>query len=526
MKLRNTLITGLVLCTMVTPSFTFGNSIFPASSNNTNHNDTSYIESTPQINTENIEVNQEEINNQLNAAEQLVLKKKEEEFQNYFQSLTPQERYDYLLPEYIDDLRKIYDQMKMMQQEVLKGSHYVTPDDFSNFEEHIKDYKKSLDKLNNVGNYDFQTTTEILNALDDIDFMLGELRGMNVYAGKYDPDSQEKLITHQNTYKEYEDGYIKNYKTAFEFMLMREFDIIIDDEVDRDVEDSIRIHYENAEMFEEKFKIVSSCADTYINGIPNSNLYSQTTEVKTIRPDFTTDDPFSAFSQNNISHPELTPLAYKVADQLQAYASKTTIVPSYVGAIDEEKKMKEFYQIKNETEAIVKEFKIKCESYMGTADNINKNILQYVDEAKKERANIAKANGYNSWFEYQLALKNKQQKELEEEILGTANELAIEEKARAKAEYEQRMRERIDFSKPFSQQNYDKSFYMTKCHERIFDIVGNNSALLELGIFLESDAYDQLSRIRDNGGDIVTLQQLYDQCPNEFTTILQLYKSY
>lgn len=525
MKLRNTLITSLILCTMVTPSFTYGNSIFPATSKNINNYDTSYTEGTLETDIENIEVNQDDINNKLNEAEQLVLKKQEEEFQKYFQSLTPQERYDYLLAEYLDNLRKIYDQIKMMEQEVLKGDHYVQPDDLTSFEEHIKNYKKSLSKLNNVGNHDFQTTTEILNALDDIDFMLGELRGMNVYAGKYDPDSQEKLKSLQNTYKEYEDGYLKNYKTAFEFMLMREYDITIDEEVDRDLEDSIRIHYDNAKMFEEKFKIVSSCADTYINGIPNSNLYSKTTEVKSIKPDFTTEDPFSAFSQDNISHPVLTPLAYKVAEQLQAYASKTTIVPSYVGAVDEEKKMKEFYQIKKETETIVKEFKSKCESYMDTADNIDKNILQYVADAKKERASIAKSNGYNSWFEYQIALKNQNQEKLEKEIIGTANKLAKEEKARIQAEYEQRMRERLDFSKPFSQQNYDKKFYMTKCHTRIYNIIGD-SALLDLGMWLESDAYDELSRIRDNGGDIVTLQELYDQFPNEFTTILELYKSY
>lgn len=489
----------------------------------------SNVEAPPVENSANIST--EDVQVKINQAANIVDKEAKEAFQQQFEAMTPQERYDYLLPQYLEELKMLYSQMKMMEQEVLVNNTRMD-NEFTTFEQKVFNYKQSLDKFNQIGQYQYGTTTNLYNAADSIRNMIKKMQFIEMFIGSYIPEDVTLREKFKKEYDVYDKDYTTYYKNAFEFSLMREFDINIDASVDRSVEDSIKVHHSNIEQFEKYMKDIIACGESYSKGKSNGDLYTLASHGKGAKLSLFNDMSLSLFGGEASQHPELTPLGYTAAQKISDASEATTHFTIYYKTDRKKEKQQEMLVAQEEATQALNTFKKRCNELMSTADAIDKNILQHVADAKVKREQIAKANGYSSWFEYQLSLKEEARKEREEKIIDQATELAIEQKKRdeelaklEQEEYEQRMRERIDFSKPLSQQNYSKVFYMKKSQERLERIFGD-SAWVGLGLSLESDAFDELFRIRANGGNKTTLQELFDENPFEFSTILQLYKAY
>lgn len=518
MTLKKIITTGCIISIIASSGITFANSIFPEDPSQSNT-----IEASQDITNENIE-------SQINRATKLVNEQEKEAYKLKFEQMTPQERYDYLIPDYLEELRMLYSQMKMMEQEFFVNG--VTGYELEDFDYKIKDYQKSLDKLGEVGQHEFYTTMNLFNASDEIKKMNHKMKFIAPLVGKYNPDDVNLSNSLKEEYYSHEKLYTEYYNKSFEYTLMREFNIKIDDSVDRSLQESIIAHNNNVKVFKEALDLSIECGASYAKGKANPDLYVATGNASGLKLNLNIDPTGTSYEYAK-EHPELTPLAYDAVNKIRA-AGKSTEMFTYRYKSEKKKESKkEMEDAQEAAKEALRKFEIACDKHMKSANQIDQNILQYVAEVKSKRELTAKENGYDSWFSYQLALEKQLAEERNSKILDQATDLAIEKKAReeeersrAQAEYEKMMRERGDFSKPLSQQNYNKKFYMQKSQARLERTFNGDSGWVSLGMSLESDAFDELFKIRSNGGDIVTMQQLFDQNPFEFATILRIYKSY
>jgi len=111
-------------------------------------------------------------------------------------------------------------------------------------------------------------------------------------------------------------------------------------------------------------------------------------------------------------------------------------------------------------------------------------------------------------------------------------ERLTQEKQRIQAEYEamlNAMQEewldmRIDFSKPQAYQKHDKAYNMQKVRENLNDVFAWNSLVGNVIYQKQAVAYDRMWQLaRTDGSNIWLLQELYDQYPNDFITIVLVY---
>lgn len=518
MAFKKVITTGCIISILATSGITFGNSIFPAAPSQSTS-----VESSQEVTNENIQ-------NQINNAARIVDKQEKEAFKLKFEQMTPQERYDYLVPDYLEELRMIYSQMKMMEQEFFVNG--MTGYELETFDYKIADYQKSLDKLGEVGQHEFYTTINLYDAAEQIKKMNHKMKFIAPLVGKYNPDDVNLSNSLKEEYYEHEKLYTEYYNESFEYTLMREFNIKIDDTVDRSLQESIIVHNNNVKTFEEALDAAIKCGESYAKGKADPDLYKAAGKAVGLKLNLRV-DPTGTSYESAKEHPELTPLAYDAVSKIRAAGDATTMFTYRYKSEKKKESKKEMETAQEEASAALRKFKKACDKAMKTADKIDQNILKNVAEVKATRERTARANGFDSWFAYQLALEKQLEEDRKSKIIDQATDLAVEQKAKeeearakAQAEYEQMMRERVDFSKPLSQQNYDKKFYMQKAQAKLERTFNGDSGWVSLGMTLETDAFDQLFKIRANGGDVVTMQQLFDQNPFEFATILRLYKSY
>lgn len=528
MHLRKFIVTGCLVSILAVANVAYANSIFPQEIIPT----TTEIQNVDSSSITSDDVTDEEIKAQLYRAAQAVDAAEKEAFLQKFNAMSAQEKYDYLLPEYLNDLNMLYAQMKMMEEEIL-ANRPMEEFTLDSFKYNVQDYRKNLNKFDTIGYPEFSTTSNLYNATNSIEYMIEKMQFIQLFVGSYNPDDIALKDRYIEEYHTHEKDYIDYYKTAFEFSLMREFGITIDDSVSRKTEESIRVHASNIEQFEQYMEDIIACGNSYSKGKADPDLFSLASHGKGAYLNLRNEKAMTLFGGEAPEHPELSPLGYTAAQKIAEAADKTSMFIYYYDRDNKEEKEAEMRQLQDEATEALNAFKKRCDELLPEADQIDKNILQIVADAKAEREKIAVQNGYNSWFEYQTAIEEEEKEAREAAIIDEATDLAVDQKQREEearlrrqAAEEQRLRERVDFSKPLSQQTYNKQFYMQKSQDHLESVFGDTSGWVSLGLTMDSDAFDELFRIRANGGDIVTMQQLFDQNPFEFATILRLYKAY
>lgn len=286
-----------------------------------------------------------------------------------------------------------------------------------------------------------------------------------------------------------------------------------------------------------RYKIVmdniQKCADVFGRGDSDSDLYAKVKNAKfSLYVSLSSKDTYNFMTHTQHPDDTITPLAYRVVDGIQAAADATGdfMVYALIGEPERGKaKLDESIAKANE---LMTKFEAKCNEFGQKSDAIDKNIFETITMIKADRQKTAEANGYASWEAYQIHLDALAQAEYDAKVNEKATELAVEQKkweeevrkAQEEAEAEWQAN-KLDFSKPLSQQNHPKSYYMDMALSKI----ESNPILADVApsvLQLESIAFDELFRIRANGGDIKLLQDLYDDNPNAFTRILSLYRAF
>ncbi|MCG8500998.1 MAG: hypothetical protein MJB12_11400 [Firmicutes bacterium] len=165
-------------------------------------------------------------------------------------------------------------------------------------------------------------------------------------------------------------------------------------------------------------------------------------------------------------------------------------------------------------------------------NTIADNVSEKVDEIENQELREAQENGYSSVEEYKTALKKQKELEYLDKVL-KEYETLCEQKEQIEKEYqemlmaihEQWLKERIDFSKGQYGQNYDKNFYMEKVKNDLSGVYSLDNYLGSLIYKYQSDAYDKMWKIASaSGAKLDLLQELYDEYPNDFSTIVLLYE--
>lgn len=158
-------------------------------------------------------------------------------------------------------------------------------------------------------------------------------------------------------------------------------------------------------------------------------------------------------------------------------------------------------------------------------------VDQSMDKAKAAERQLLEDKGFNSMEEYQKFLKDQQKSVTQQQIAAEAEKISAEmkrqqeeRKAEIEAAHKKWLDERIDFSKGQANQNHDKSFYMTKVQKNLKKAYLNNTYIGTILMEKQSEAYDAMWTIVNNGNaNLDLLQQLYDQYPNDFINIVFFY---
>lgn len=184
--------------------------------------------------------------------------------------------------------------------------------------------------------------------------------------------------------------------------------------------------------------------------------------------------------------------------------------------------------LKAQIDAITNDYK----AIGAKVNNIADNVTEKVAEIESEELKKAQENGYSTVEEYYAALKTQEELEHLDKILKEYEKLC-EEKERIQREYqemliaihEQWLYDKIDFTKGQYSQNHDKNFYMEKVKEDLVDFYSLDDYLASLLYKYQSEAYDEMWQIANKpGANLKLLQELYDEYPNDFMTIVLLYE--
>lgn len=184
-----------------------------------------------------------------------------------------------------------------------------------------------------------------------------------------------------------------------------------------------------------------------------------------------------------------------------------------------------------EIKVIIDEINTAYEAIGAEVNKVEKNVTKTVEEIEIEQLNEALENGYNSVEEYRAALKAQEELEYLEKIAIEYERLyeeklqiEMEYQAMLEAIYQQWLYDRIDFSKGQLEQNHDKSFYMEWVKDDLADIYELDNYLGSIIYAKQSEAYDEMWNIANSqGADLELLQDLYDEYPSDFMTIVLLY---
>lgn len=184
-------------------------------------------------------------------------------------------------------------------------------------------------------------------------------------------------------------------------------------------------------------------------------------------------------------------------------------------------------------------FKTKLDELKAELTNLEQknSTLQYkvdqdVEAAKAAERQFLEDKGFNSMEEYEKFLKDQQKLVTQQQITAEAEKISAEikrqeeeRKAEIEAAHTKWLDERIDFAKGQSNQNHDKSFYMTKVQKNLKRAYLNNTYLGTILMEKQSEAYDTMWTIANSrNANLNLLQQLYDQYPNDFINIVFFYK--
>ncbi len=165
-------------------------------------------------------------------------------------------------------------------------------------------------------------------------------------------------------------------------------------------------------------------------------------------------------------------------------------------------------------------------------NSIANNVSNKMVEIDKEELKQAQDKGYSSVEEYNGALKKQEELQYLDKVLKEYERLT-EEKEKLQKEYEEMLKaihekwlnERIDFSKGQYNQNHNKNFYMEKVKADIGNLYSLDNYLAALIYKYQSAAYDEMWKIANtSGANLKLLQDLYDDYPNDFMTIVLLYE--
>lgn len=164
-------------------------------------------------------------------------------------------------------------------------------------------------------------------------------------------------------------------------------------------------------------------------------------------------------------------------------------------------------------------------------ERISGNVDERTQQINEDELNEAQKHGYSSVEEYLDYLARQKQKERNKRFIQEAERLT-EEKQRIQAEYEAMLKAmeeewldmRIDFSKSRAFQKHDKAYYMQKVRESLSDVFAWSSQLGSVIYQKQAAAYDRMWQLaQTNGANLRLLQELYDQYPNDFITIVLVY---
>lgn len=480
-----------------------------------------------------VTITEEDVLNKIEQAQKIIETEDKEAFKARWDAMSAQEKHDYLLPTFLDELRTLHTQLLVTESNIMNGKALEMS--FVQFYvEDIDDFLNEIFIISNVDDYEYSAYRQLKDAAGELE-ILCKLLDQSYISKKTSMSfiQSDTASTTENDYDKHTRYFNEFYSQAYEIELMREYGIEVDKDVDRNIQELTQAHKGNLARYKVVLNNIVKCAEVYSSGKTDSDLYDKVKNASnSLYVGFQTRDTYSFASHKSDADDTLTPLANKAAKSIEAAAEATGDFTVYAMIGQPERGKAELDKAIQTAKADLKAFEDGCTAYEKQSEKIDVNIFDTIADIKAERQKTAEENGFASWESYQKHLEEVAQEEMDARINEKATELAVEQKKReeelrrleekAHAEW---LANRLDFSKSLSNQKHPKSYYMSLALSNIENdpiLSGISSAVLEL----ESIAFDQLFQIRANGGNTKLLQELYDAHPDEYIHILDLYYAF
>lgn len=448
-------------------------------------------------------------------AELNVMSQERQEKQEAWQKFTLEEQYNYKYGEYFDKLLEYYKKFEAMKKMAEEGLGYEA----YTFKDEIHEVGYKVEDLQPEPKYAYSR-----KYLSDCYDNLGEaVNYLDRYSVCYGTNLFDEADRSMEKINEYLKKYQENFKIAYQYYVMTLNGIGITEETNQT---ESRFTEELEKCIDNYSKVYDKLYDAYKETKKrNKKGFHILKDVKNnyILKYYVTSPEFQTENHKDLARllDDIGDIACDLHKKIDFYFSDVI-----TGGKGDDSEIK----------SLLKEFKEKYDKLKDGFSEINSknkeienNVSNRVLEVQRAELNEAKSHGYNTVEEYKLAQREQKEVERTRRIMEEAQRL-VDEKIEMEERYKKMQEEihqrwldeRIDFHKSKSQQKHDKKFYMGKVKENLdFNSFPNLSSII---YNVQSEAYDVMWNLaRSKNANLNLLQKLYDEYPNDFTTIVNLY---
>ncbi|SCZ03003.1 hypothetical protein [Alkaliphilus peptidifermentans] len=431
--------------------------------------------------------------------------------------LSQEEKYNKLYMDYTQILMTYYNEFRILKRSISDSSGESISGKCYSLMTKINTMTTEASNLTTESKYQY-SKEYLVNSFRSLKKIVNYLDTYDLYIATNDSKSANEVL---NNIEEESNIFIEAFGKAYNYYVITQTGEVITSSLNQTEDTFFKKLKENLDVINSSYAMLEEAhglikekknAAELIKKVEKNNRSVSFLNVKTI------ENKQTIVKANNILE-----LLKTATEELDYYSFDVMTE----GKGNDSKFISTFKELKTEIDDINSDFK----AIEAKVDSIADNVSEKVAEIENEDLKKAQENGYSSVEEYNAALKKQEELEHLDKILKEYEKLC-EEKEQLQREYqemllaihEQWLNERIDFSNGQNGQNHDKNFYMEKVKEDLADVYSIDSYLASLIYKYQSEAYDEMWKIANKSdANLKLLQQLYDDYPNDFMTIVLLY---
>lgn len=435
--------------------------------------------------------------------------------------LTAEQKYNKSYYNYVQDLEQYYEQFNVLKQlEVSSSSEDITKR-INTLKDSIVKLRENVLTLNPDQNY-LYTKNYINNSISYLEAALGKLSTYDLYNRTLNKADETKI-----TEKEINEQIAKfneNFSKAYKYSITSKGnDFKYNNNVNKNEEEAYNLLNKYYPKCEEYYNNLTAAYDSLTKGKYSNDLMQKVAkQLESLPPLYINKGGTDLYREIYYKISDIKDTQATAYDQIKLYSYNLT-----TSAKDRDKLDEALAKFKTQLE----DLKTEYNKIQNGGNAVKEVTSEKIDYGKLAELKDAQDKGYNSIEEYQAALEKQQKsttkykaEEEKDKIDAEVKRLEDQKKLDIEKTQDRWNYEKIDFSEGQAAQSHDKAFYMEQAEKNLrkYSIMNDNTRSIILQ--MESEAYDAMwDAVNSGNADKQLMQNLYDQYPDDFMTIMFYY---